>query len=414
MSYCLQGGIGMKSHKRKPVGLYVHIPFCVKKCAYCDFLSFPCEEQDKKSYMEALLLEIESYREQVKEYTLETVYIGGGTPSVMEEADIVKVLEKIQDIFPSTKAVLLEDTCLPMQNSKTWAKEITIEVNPGTLSKEKLEAYYRAGVRRLSMGLQSTNNQELERLGRIHTFETFLKNYHMARACGFSNINVDLMAALPEQTLESYLFTLKKVIALQPEHISAYSLIIEEGTAFYEQYGPNGSLNHVLPSEELEREMYDKTQEILEAAGYIRYEISNYAKKGYEAKHNCAYWKRIDYIGVGLGASSCFEKERYQNVEDFAEYLSYAADIKQRRRNVQKLEQEQEMEEFMFLGLRMTEGIAKKEFEQQFHCKLEQVYGAVIRQLEQEKLLESDAENVWLTKRGIDLSNYALAEFLFS
>ena len=262
----------------KRLGLYIHIPFCVKKCNYCDFLSAPANKQVQMAYMETLQKEIEEKATEYKEYCVDTIFVGGGTPSSVPYESIVSLMETVKEHF-----VLLEDC------------EVTMECNPGTVTKEALLAYAAAGINRLSIGLQTTDDNLLKELGRIHTYEQFLETYEWAREAGFSNINVDIMSGLPNQTLEQYEETLCKILELSVEHISSYSLIVEEGTPFYKLYEED---KLSLPSEETERQMYYRTGEILKEAGFNRYEISNYAKEGYECRHNVRYWVRENYLGL--------------------------------------------------------------------------------------------------------------------
>ncbi|HCA69983.1 MAG TPA: coproporphyrinogen III oxidase, partial [Lachnospiraceae bacterium] len=294
-----------KSDRKEELGLYVHIPFCVKKCDYCDFLSAPATEEMKKNYIRALLSEIRSYKGKTNGYTVPTVFIGGGTPSAIPASDIEKIMEEIWDTF------LVDSDRL----------EATIEVNPGTVTREKLLAYQRAGINRLSFGLQSTDDRELKMLGRIHSYEEFKDNYELAREAGFHNINIDLMSSLPGQTVQTWENSLRTVTALKPEHISAYSLIIEEGTPFYERYGKGALHQGELPEEETDRLLYHRTKELLEESGYHRYEISNYARAGYECRHNSSYWIGTEYLGLGLGASSLFGGARFHNGNDIREYI---------------------------------------------------------------------------------------------
>jgi oxygen-independent coproporphyrinogen III oxidase len=379
----------MKEQKRD-LGLYIHIPFCVKKCDYCDFLSAPADEETKKLYVKALLSEIDSLRDVASEYLVKTIFIGGGTPSSIDGTYIIEIMEAVRGVFESANLDL----------------EITIEVNPGTLSKEKLLDYKQAGINRLSFGLQSTDNLELKKLGRIHTFETFVENYHLAREVGFQNINIDLMSALPGQTLDNWLNTLDKVVHLNPEHISAYSLIIEEGTPFYNRY------NEEDQDDELDRLIYSKTKETLEMAGYFRYEISNYAKLGYECKHNSSYWTRTEYLGLGLGASSLIQNTRFHNEENLQEYIKLSNNYMNIRREMDKLTLNQQMEEFMFLGLRMQSGINTIKFHKEFGIRIEAVYGDVIKQSIDEELLALKDYNLYLTDKGLDISNLVMSRFL--
>lgn len=391
---------------KKPLMLYVHIPFCVKKCAYCDFLSGPANAEEIGTYVTALCREIDWYREVAAKYEVDSIFFGGGTPSILNENLITQVMTRIRDVF------YIKDEA-----------EITIECNPGTVSRNKLECYKSLGINRISFGLQSTDNQELEHLGRIHTYETFLENYALARELGFHNINIDLMSALPGQTIESYCETLNKIIALGPEHISAYSLILEEGTPFYEMYGDEGKYQEMIPSEEADRQMYHETKRMLQEAGYDRYEISNYAKQGYACRHNVGYWRRREYLGIGLGSSSFINKERFHNTDDMETYQEECCKLgnvlrKESyllyniRKDRQLLSQQEEMEEFMFLGLRLVKGVKKEEFYTMFQQEIEEVYLDVINKLKAEHLLESNNECIYLTEKGIDLSNQVFAEFL--
>lgn len=382
----------------KELELYLHIPFCVKKCNYCDFLSAPAEEETRAAYVDALLEEIRGF-EDPEDYEVVTVFFGGGTPSILPGQEIFRIMEALREKFSFRKGA-----------------EITLEANPGTVDKEKLSCYKKAGINRLSFGLQSADAEELKKLGRIHTWEKFLESFQLAREAGFSNINVDLMSALPGQTKESWEKTLRQVLALQPEHISAYSLIIEEGTPFYQLYEKDverrdaGEEPELLPSEEEERAMYEATGRILKEQGYLHYEISNYAKPGRECRHNLGYWQRRDYLGFGLGASTLLNPVRYKNTEDLEAYLG--GDFSKKEFFV--LTKDNQIEETMFLGLRVLDGVSKEKFREQFSCELRVVYRKELEKLEQEGLLEEEGDFVRLTSRGIDLSNPVLAEFLLS
>lgn len=435
-----------------PLELYIHIPFCIRKCAYCDFLSFPAGEEERSLYVEQLAREIEEAGAAFGEYVAETVFIGGGTPSVLEGAQIGRIMDAVRESFHLSEEA-----------------EITMEVNPGTASPEKLRSWRRSGINRLSLGLQSAQNRELRYLGRIHTAEDFLESFHAAREAGFENINVDLMSALPGQTEEAWEDTLKKVLSLMPEHISAYSLIIEEGTPFYEKYGTEGMERKgkararadlpPLPDENTERSMYEATERILSEAGYHRYEISNYARPGFECRHNRGYWTGTEYLGLGLGASSyiirnreadlggCPDEagllalsgaERFLNTLDMGKYLAYSREDFRAGRHTEgrdRLTWKDRMEEFMFLGLRLTEGVAEQEFERRFGCPIRQVYGKALEECVREGLMEyvhdpacsgsvspdglvqtqgkEALDSRWrLTGRGVDVSNWVLAKFL--
>lgn len=385
------------AEKKNKLGLYVHIPFCVKKCAYCDFLSMPATLATQKAYVDALINEIESYEELAEEYNVETIYFGGGTPSVLEPFYVDKILASIKKVFRC-------DMCN--------IKEVTIEVNPGTIGREKWQAYKLMGINRISIGLQSVHNQELKLLGRIHTYEQFLENFTAAREAGFENISVDLMSALPGQTSEQYRKSLETVAGLSPEHISSYSLIVEEGTPFWKLYGEDGPKREALPSEEEDRDMYHSTRKILEAHGYRRYEISNYAKEGYEAVHNSSYWTGTSYIGFGLGASSYVKDRRFSNTRDMQKYLKCSHIPSERVMDVEQLQVEDKMSEFMFLGLRRMCGISKKEFERRFQKDIQEVYGENIERLTKQNLLQAEGDRIYLTEYGIDVSNYVFSEFV--
>lgn len=375
--------------------LYLHIPFCVRKCAYCDFLSSPENGETIENYVEALIREIKAYQALSLNDIVVTIFFGGGTPSVLEGNQMERIFEALHEVFE-----IAEDA------------EITVEANPGTVTQEKLSAYRKLGINRISFGLQSADNGELKLLGRIHTYEQFLESYEMARTAGFTNINIDLISAIPKQTVRSWEETLKRIIRLKPEHISAYSLIIEEGTSFAKLYGEGSPLERDLPSEEEERLMYEKAEEILGENGYHRYEISNYAKEGYECRHNIGYWRRTEYLGLGLGASSLIENRRFQNLSDYAAYQNAVQNGSHIVREEERLTQEDEMEEFMFLGLRMAAGICRSDFRNTFGKTVEMVYGDVIQTLEKQELLKCEEDRIFLTARGVDISNYVFEQFL--
>ena len=370
-----------------PMEIYVHIPFCIKKCDYCDFLSGPAGKERQREYFQSLGREIAAVPE-FPDREITTVFIGGGTPSVPDPALMGAILDQIRNKF-----FMAPDA------------EITIEANPGTLYKEKLQEYRKHGVNRLSLGLQSPQNRELKILGRIHTWEEFLESFFMAREAGFSNINIDLMSAIPEQTYEDWEKNLRTVAELSPEHISAYSLIIEEGTPFASR-----TLN--LPDEDAEYNMYEATAQILREYGFEQYEISNYAKKGRECRHNVGYWIRQDYLGFGLGASSLYGKERFANTQDMKKYLENSRTPEKIREKEPPLTREDEMAEFMFLGLRMTRGISKAEFERQFGSEIDAIYGDVLRKYKSMRLLLEENGRIFLSREGIHVSNSVMADFL--
>lgn len=386
---------GRSAGEIHPLELYFHIPFCVKKCYYCDFLSAPADEGTRDAYMEALLRETEKRAGEYTEYTVVSVFVGGGTPSVVKAQQLAGLLD-----------------CVRKRYRVSPEAEITVEVNPGTADGEKLKKYREAGVNRLSIGLQSGEDRELAAIGRIHTAAQFADIYGAAVEAGFRNINVDVMSALPGQTPESYRATLYGLLALkpQPSHISAYSLILEEGTRFYE-LAREGRLE--LPDEDTDRLMYSETKRILGEAGYVRYEISNYAKPGFSCRHNCGYWTRKDYAGFGIGAASLVNNVRFRNGEDLRRYLEEPLGC---REEVQALSIEEQMEEFMFLGLRLTEGVDVRGFGDDFGRTLEEVYGEVIKRNREDGLLEyrKDGRRLALTEKGLDVSNYVMAQFLLT
>ena len=370
-----------------PMEIYVHIPFCIKKCDYCDFLSGPSGPKEQADYVEALLEEINA-AEEGKGRSVSSVFIGGGTPSVLDERFIGEILNHIRRKFQIADHA-----------------EITIEVNPGTADRNKLQAYRTYGINRLSIGLQSPDDRELKILGRIHNYEQFLETYRSAREAGFDNINIDLMSAIPEQTYEDWEKNLRTVAELSPEHISAYSLIVEEGTPFWER-----ELD--LPDEDTEYRMYEDTAAILGEYGFHQYEISNYAKKGLECRHNKGYWQRTDYLGLGLGASSLVDHVRFSNTDNMEEYLRNSAFPEKIRCDRETLTEADEMAEFMFLGLRMTEGVSVREFEEYFGKNMESIYGEVLKKHFALGMLKKKNDRIFLTRRGIHVSNGVMADFL--
>lgn len=385
--------------ENKALELYFHIPFCVRKCLYCDFLSAPGNAGQIEAYMTALLSELKGRAGAYADRTVSSVFLGGGTPSLVPCGRIEALMEAVRS------HLRLSDNA-----------EVTIEVNPGTVDLEKLNAYRRAGINRLSIGLQSAKDEELVSLGRIHNFRQFLDTWENGRRAGFDNMSVDVMSALPGQSIESYRETLYRILKLEspPEHISAYSLIVEEGTPF-ESLAKAGKL--ALPDEESERTMYMETEIILKEHGYRRYEISNYAKPGFACRHNCGYWRRTDYLGLGIGAASLIENVRFRNGSDLCRYMEQPLG---RREEIQVLSMQEQMEEYMFLGLRMTEGVSPGQFQQSFGVSMEEVYGEVISKNSRDGLLhyrtdqETGQELLALTQKGLDLSNYCMAQFLLT
>lgn len=379
------------------IEVYIHIPFCVKKCDYCDFLSFASDDDTKLAYVKVLIKEIEQEAAKYADKSVGSVFIGGGTPSALSVGcieDILKSLRKHYDI--------LEDA------------EITIECNPGTLTKDKLEEYKASGINRLSIGLQSTDDRELKLLGRIHDYETFLDNYRLAREVGFNNINIDLISGLPRQNVKEFELSLKRVIELNPEHVSCYSLIVEEDTPFYDKYSEGKVYEEEIPSEEIDREIYHLTEELLEEAGYHRYEISNYSKQGYECKHNIGYWTRRDYIGFGLVSASLYNNVRWNNTRDIKKYHDCILQGVNSKEDEEALSIKEQMEEYVFLGLRLIDGISLDDFENAFGIQLFDIkeYRVHTERMLKEGLLELVGDKLRLTSKGLDLANYVMSGFI--
>ncbi len=418
--------------------LYIHIPFCVRKCNYCDFLSFHAGKEVMERYVRALEEEIRRTGETVygqngrpgetvygqngrPEETvygqngrpeeavygragggktevrpgsapkISTVFVGGGTPSVLEPEQIRSLFSCLRESF------LLEADA-----------EISMEANPGTLNREKLSACREAGINRLSLGLQSADDGLLQTLGRIHTWEQFLYNYQDARQAGFRNINIDLMSSLPGQSLENYVKTLETVTALEPEHISSYSLILEEGTPFF----ASEEIRRQLPDENTDREMYEKTKEILHEKGYERYEISNYAKPGFACRHNLGYWDEVPYLGLGLGASSYYKNARFSNETDIRTYMENPFVPFLGRNDYECCDEKSRMEDYMIFGLRKMAGVSLSRFEKEFGTAAEEIYGGVIDRYVGMGLLVLEGDRLRLTDAGIDVSNRIFEDFL--
>ena len=374
----------------KELGIYVHIPFCKQKCSYCDFISY-CDKNDLiEKYIKALKQEIEN--SSVNEYEISTIYIGGGTPSYIESKYISEILKTIKQKYNVSKNV-----------------EITIEVNPGTVTKEKLRDYVEAGINRISIGLQSCNNNLLKMIGRIHTYEEFLSTYKLAREVGFKNINVDLMIGLPNQTLDDVKKSLEEISKLNPEHISVYSLIVEEGTPIEKKIA-DGQLK--LPNEELEREEYWEVKKFLENLGYKHYEISNFAKTGYESKHNLNCWEQKEYLGFGAAAHSYMKKTRYSNTENIEKYINQEMQSEQLHIVHEVQKEEEQKKEYMLLGLRKIDGVQISSFKNKFGCNPIMEFKNELNKLTQEGLIEIDLDQIKLTEKGIDLANIVWEEFI--
>lgn len=389
--------------KQKEIGIYVHIPFCKHKCNYCDFCSFENKEDLIEEYIKWLKIEIEDVgktnKQDVKEqrdipFLVKTIYIGGGTPSFLDSKYILEIMQTIKAYF----------------NILSQA-EITIEVNPGTVTLEKLQDYFNCGINRLSIGLQSTYDILLKKIGRIHTYQEFLDTYRLARGVGFKNINVDLMLGLPNQTIREIQNSVEEIIGLEPEHISLYSLIVEEGTKIEKQLQQK---EFILPDEVVERKMYWNTKKLLEKNGYVHYEISNFAKAGYESKHNSDCWDQKEYIGFGVGAHSYTNGIRYSNVEKIEEYIKNYEEEKSENNFVfQEKQNNKDMEkEFMLLGLRKIRGVSIQDFKTKFVDNPVFVYHSELEKLVNEGLLEIDGDKIKLTNKGLDLANLVWEEFI--
>ena len=387
----------------KEIGIYVHIPFCSSKCFYCDFNSFANKGGYIEKYVKCLQKEIKNVGDRVRlnsngNYAelpiAKTLYIGGGTPSFIDAKYIEQIMDTIQTNFEIDKNI-----------------EATIEVNPGTVTLEKLQKYREIGINRLSIGLQTSNDDLLKLIGRIHNFEQFLQTVNLAKLAGFSNINVDMMIGLPNQTIYDVEDTLNKIIKLDVTHISVYSLIVEEGTKI-EKLLDNGTLK--LPDEEIERYMYWFAKRKLEENGYIHYEISNFAKIPYRSKHNLDCWNQKEYIGFGVSASSYEEGVRYRNKDGIEEYIKNI-EADEERKNVivdEKQDKPTMMNEYMILGLRKINGININEFRRKFEVSPLYKYNKELTKLVREGLINIDTNNIRLSKKGLDLANLVWEEFI--
>lgn len=375
------------------LGLYIHVPFCAQKCNYCDFNSYKIEEKNQKTdYLISIRKEMELYKEEFKNKEFTSVFLGGGTPSILTPEELTTLMENIYSNFNIGKDA-----------------EITMECNPGTLDKAKLKAIKSLGINRLSMGLQVTQDHHLKYIGRIHTYEQFEKNYKDAIEVGINNINVDLMYSLPNQSFDEWKETLNKIINLNPSHISAYSLILEEGTKFYDMY-----LNKEfeLNDEEVDINIYNYTIDTLYKNGYHQYEISNYAKEGYECKHNIVYWKCDNYLGLGPGASGYINNYRYSNICDIKGYNKCLEYDKRPIEEKNILSKKDEMEEFIFMGLRMNKGINLDEFYKRFNIDFKHRYNDILGKLKNLNLIIEQNNNIILTQRGREISNTVFVEFI--
>ena len=376
--------------ENKEIGIYVHIPFCQKKCDYCDFVSYSNKETKIEEYIQAVIKEIEHQKIKTQ---ITTIYIGGGTPSYIDSKHIKEVIAEIKKKNVSPDA------------------EITIEVNPGTVTKQKLEEYKQAGINRLSIGLQSAQNELLKQIGRIHTYEQFLETYKMARKVGFENINIDLMLGLPNQRISDLKQSIEKILELQPEHISVYSLIVEDETPIANKI-EQGQLQ--LPEEETERNMYWYVKNNLELNGYKHYEISNFAKTAFESKHNMNCWKQKEYVGFGVAAHSYRDITRYSNTENLGEYIrNIQKGNLERNRIINEIQKEDDTKkEYMILGLRQIDGVKISEFKEKFVDNPIYLFRNQLNKLVEQELINIDENHIKLTNKGIDLANLVWEEFI--
>lgn len=375
----------------KEISLYIHIPFCISKCHYCDFSSFSGINHKINPYIDSLIIELELYKERLKDYNIKTIFIGGGTPSSIDPKYINSIMDYIHNNFNCNKV-----------------EETTIETNPGTLSKEKIEIYMNSGINRVSMGVQTLDNELLKSIGRSHKVEDIYESFKLLRKAGINNINIDLMFGLPDQSIENVMSSLDKVINLGVEHISYYGLILEEGTYLNELYN-KGKLK--LPNEEEEREMYHKSTEYLIKKGYKHYEISNYALAGYESKHNNVYWDVLPYLGIGLSGHSNLEGKRFWNTSDINQYIEKLNNRNIPIENEELIPREVEISEYCILGLRKIEGINKIEFKNRFGVEIEDIYIDEIKKHEETGLLLNNWGNIQFSKKGLDLSNQVEVDF---
>ncbi len=373
------------------LGLYIHIPFCERKCYYCDFISFP-ENNNIDIYIINLIKELAQYKEDLTKYSIDTVFIGGGTPSSIDAKYIKRIMDFIYENFNTSDI-----------------KEITLEVNPGTVDRIKTKIYKDIGINRISMGLQSLDDRLLKSIGRIHTSKEFFESFHMFREFGFHNINVDLMFGLPSQTIEDLNRTLCKVVELGIEHISLYGLIIEENTLMNKWH--NKGILH-LPDEDLERRMYHESLEFLEGKGYKQYEISNFSRRGFECRHNLIYWKIRPYLGVGLGSHSNLFNKRFWNTTSLIKYNQCLSNNLSPIDGEEIIEEKTKIAEFCIMGLRLNSGIDTIEFKDRFGLEIEEIYKDVIEKHVRNGLLDHRKERIVLSSKGLDLANLVEVDFM--
>lgn len=398
----------------KELGIYVHIPFCIKKCAYCDFISYPNKLEMQEKYVKKILEEIDGAKQIISNCKVTTVYIGGGTPSAIDSKLIKQILHKIKDVISAKpkadNVAVLDETKRNFMNSlNNDIQEVTIEVNPGTVTRQKLEDYLEAGVNRLSIGLQSTSDSLLKSIGRIHTYQDFLDTYNMAVDLGFKNISVDLMIGLPNQSIKDIKESIENITNLnpRPQHVSVYSLIVEENTPM-ERLLDDGKI--VLPTDEEERNQYSYVKNTLEQKGYKHYEISNFCLPGKQAIHNTNCWEQKEYLGFGVAAHSYFDRKRFSNTNSLQQYLSESFEKLRIIDEVQSLENQQK--EFMLLGLRKLDGVDISAFKAKFAQNPLFLFRKEIQKLVDEGLLVVDLNQIRLTRRGLDLANIVWEEFI--
>lgn len=371
------------------VGIYIHIPFCLKKCDYCDFYSLPNSVNKQDIYVNALLNELSFYEKKLKNYSVSSIYFGGGTPSLLSIKNIKMILNKIKRLNV-------------MDNI-----EITLEANPETLTYKYLLELLSCGINRLSIGMQSMDNSILNNIGRVHTKEKFIAQFENARKVGFKNISIDVMFGFYKQSIKDLMDTLEEVVSLSPEHISCYSLIIEEGTKIYED------LEKKLiqeADEDLVVLMYNKMSDFLKQYDYNRYEISNFSKKGFESKHNTSYWKNNEYIGIGASASSYIDSTRYKNIMNIDEYIKSNGVCE--KIEFEKLSKNDLISEYFFLGLRMDDGVSIRQFEERFEMSIYSLFEKEIKKLLSQELIMIENDTLRLTEKGISVSNYVFNYFI--
>jgi len=376
----------------REIAVYIHIPFCSSKCYYCDFVSFPRLDKRIDEYVECLIMEMELYKDMLKECTVETVFIGGGTPSYIDESHIMRILEYLYQNYKSD-----------------GIKEITIEVNPETVEYKKVKAYKDTGINRISIGLQSTNDNLLAQIGRRHTFDDFLKSYEIIEKAGFNNISVDLMFGLPNQNIDDCVNSLDSVIDLNVKHISYYSLIIEENTLMNRWY-KEGKMK--LPDEDVEREMYHVGVELLKSKGYRHYEISNFAVQGYECRHNLYYWKIKPYIGFGISSHSNIGNKRFWNYSSYSSYINALKNGNIPMEGEEYIDKDMQMAEFMIMGLRLVDGVNRNEFKKRFNVDVDEIFGKALNRHFKNGLITEKNGNIMFTERGLDLSNIVYVDLL--